>query len=256
LPPEVQSEVIRREREVQTALQQSSQARQFTDKLQQTIAPYQQLIALEGGDPMKSFQDYLKTASTLRMGTQVEKANAVAQAIKTFGIDVASLDQALVAIMGGQPLPAQPQQAQQPLHDPRLDQLLAQLQQREEAQQQGMQNELAQEIAEFAGRPEYEFFEDLREDMSVLLSTAAQRGRTLNLAQAYAHAAQLNPEIKKVLDQRAAAQKVKTDTPFIAAKRAAASSVRGIAPNQTGPANGQTASIRDAIEAALSSGNA
>jgi hypothetical protein len=254
LPPAVQNEVLRRERETQVALQDSAQARQVIQRFGETIGPYQQVIALEGGDPMKAFGDYLKTASVLRMGTPVEKAHAVAQAIHTFGVDVTMLDGALAAVLGGKPLPQPQGQQQQAYHDPRVDQLLQQMQDKEYAQQERMESELSSEIAEFAAKPEFEFFEDLREDISAILRVGVERGRVVSLADAYHTAAQLNPDIAKVIAQRAAAKAAAAGKKDLLSRRVAASSVTVGAPSQTGSTgitNEKGPSIREAIENAI-----
>ena len=87
LPPDVQAEVLRREREINQTLQSSVDARKQVEQLQKTSAPYQHLIAMEGGDPMAAFGDYLRTVALLRGGTPGEKAQALAQAVMKFGID-------------------------------------------------------------------------------------------------------------------------------------------------------------------------
>lgn len=251
LPAEVQAEVSRREREISMTLQDAAASRQFAEQFEQTIAPFRHIIALEGNDPLKTFSDYMKTATTLRTGSAVEKANAIASAIHTFGIDVNMLDRALAATITGQGgLPAQQGQHQQVYQDPRVDQLIATLTDQSTQRAQALEAELQTELEAFSADPANDFFEDLREDISDILRISAQRGRVVTLAEAYNKAAQLHPEISKVLAQREAAKKAGQNRNVIQAKRLAGSSVRTDSPHQTGNTSEPT-SVRGAIEAAV-----
>lgn len=252
LPPEIQTEVMRRERETSIALQESAQVRQFAEQFQETIAPFRHIIALEGNDPLKTFADYMKTATTLRTGSAAEKANAIASAIHTFGIDVTMLDNALAATIAGKGgIPVQQAQGPAPAYqDPRVDQLFTMLQQQGEQRNQALQQELETELEAFANDPANDFFDDLREDISDILRMAAQRGRVVSLSEAYNRAAQLHPEISKVITQREAAKAASKNRTVIDAKRLAGSSVRTDSPHQLGGAAEPT-SVRGAIEAAV-----
>jgi hypothetical protein len=247
LPPEVQSEVIRREKEVQATLHQAAQARQFAEAFQQVAQPYAHLIALEGNDPLKAFGDYLRTATVLRSGGPAEKANAVAQACRNFGVDLRMLDAALA----GQALPQPQQQPGQQFQDPRVDQLFQFLSQREQEAQIRKRQDLDSEIESFANDPKNEFFEDLRADISIMLRTMAEAGRTMTLKEAYDRAAMLHPEIGKIVQQRQAAQQAATQQQSLQAKRNAASSLRNTAPAQTGNQGDRPLTVRQAVEQSL-----
>lgn len=257
LPPEVQGEVLRREKEVQTALNQASQARQFAEAYQQVTQPYAQMIAMDGGDPLRPFGEYLRTAAILRSGGPAEKAAAIASACQTFGVDLRLLDSALA----GQPIqqsqqPGQPggQQPGQPqFQDPRVDQLFDFLNRREQETRAHQRRELDSEIESFAADPKNEFFEDLRSDIAILLRTMAEAGRTITLKEAYDRAAFLHPEISKVMQQRQAAQAAQSQQASLASRRAAASSLRSQAPAQTGTQGDTPSSVRAAIEQSLAS---
>jgi hypothetical protein len=252
LPPEVKSEVMRREHEVSRVLQESSEARKFVDAFAQTAAPYQHYIALEGNDPIKAFGDYLKTASLLRGGSPAEKANAVATAIHQYGVDVAMLDQALAQVLQGKPAPRLPDgPGQHQFRDPRLDELLGTLAQRQQQEEAALNEELATEVIEFAQNEANEFFEDVRPDISDLLSMAAARGQKMSLKEAYDKACLLNPEIAKIVSQRSDAAKAVEAKKLADAKRAAGGSITTGAPRQTGKTQQSEGSVRDSIEASI-----
>lgn len=249
LPVEVQQEVTRREREVMIAMQESAQARQFTDNFMQTIQPYQHIIALEGGDPLKTFGDYMKTATLLRSGAPQEKANAVAQAIMQYGIDINLLDGALSHAVANRPMPQGQQQPQ--VVDPRVDQILQFI--NGNRQQQAAQAEAAaeEELIAFVSDPKNEFFEDLRLDIADIMRLSAARGQRVTLAEAYDKAAKLHPEVSKIMAQRAAAAEAERKKQDVLNKRRAAGSITDAAPRQSGSAQAQDTSVRAAIEAAI-----
>lgn len=248
LPSEVQTEVMRREMEVTRALQETARAREFAQQFYEAAAPYQQLIALEGGDPLVSFGNYLKTATILRSGSPAEKANAVAQAIHSYGVDITMLDGALANTIAGKG-PIQQSGQQQQFRDPRVDELLGHMTERQQQEEQQLAEELAEEVTAFATDPANEFFEDVRMDVSVLLGVAAERKQKMTLKEAYDKACMLNPNISKVIEQRKAAKAVADAKAAEVARRNAGSSVTGGAPRQTGTKeNDASSSVRAAIE--------
>lgn len=249
LPAEVQQEVTRREREVMIAMQESAQARQFAESFMATIQPYQHIIALEGGDPLKTFGDYMKTATLLRSGAPQEKANAVAAAIMQYGIDINLLDGALSHAVSNRPMPQGQQQA--PVVDPRVDQILQALNGNRQQQIAAAEAAAEEELVAFASDPKNEFFEDLRLDIADIMRLSASRGQQITLAQAYDKAAKLHPEISKIVGQRAAAAEQERKKQEVLAKRKAAGSITDAAPRQGGAAQAENTSVRAAIEAAI-----
>ena len=244
LPPDVRAEVHRREKETARVMQETQQAREVTNyvsQLQQKFAP---ALQAEGVDALTASANLMNLASRLRFGTPIEKAQLAAQIIRNYGVDVNQL----ANVLDGQPMPQQgaPYQ-QQAMTDPRVDQLLAQLQGMQQRQQEQIVERAVGEVETFGS--DKEFFEDVREDMADLLEVAARRGIDLSLEQAYERACQMQPEIKKVLDARSAAQNAGTARQSTQRARAAASSVRGTPAGLS--TNAPPDSLRAAIEAAI-----
>lgn len=227
-------------------MQSHAETRKFADRFESIVSPYRAFIESEGAEPLTAFHDYLKTATMLRTGQPNDKARLVAQLVSQYGVPLQALDHYLAqSIQGGgygpQQAPQQPAQQQQ-FHDPRLDQLLSRIQANE-------QQTLTQDIDKFSASPENEFFEDVRLTMADVMDAAAKRGITMSLADAYTRACQIEPEVKKVLDQRATRGSVNQAARTLAAARHAASSV----PSQRAPpapkaaGTGAPGSVRDAI---------
>lgn len=227
----IRNEILRREADVARFVQETAGYRKYIQDFEQVCAPFQHVISLEGGDPLKAFGDYLRTASLLRMGTPLEKAQAVANAVKTFAVDVQTLDQALAAVFGGQPLAPQPGNgangAQPQFQDPRVDQLITALQQSQTQRTQEQEERQLTEIQAFRADPKNEFFEDLRKDIADLLEFNANRGVKMSLQQAYDMTAQMHPEIGKLWAQKKAQAQAADNAKLIAQKRKAMVGVPG-----------------------------
>lgn len=242
LPADVRAEVYRREGEAARVMQESAQAREvasFADQLAQRYAP---ALQAEGVDVGTAAANLFETASQLRFGSPVVKAQVAARIIQAYGVDVEALAYVLEGSVGRPP----PQQQQAPYQDPRVDQLFSRLNSMAQQRAQAKAEHANAEVAQFAdGR---EFFEDVRHDMADLIDLAAKRGIDLPLDQAYERACSMHPEISKVLAARGAARNAGTGRQSTQRARAAASSVRGtpVASTEAPPDT-----LRGAIEAAI-----
>jgi len=253
LPPEVRAEVARREREMQSTLQETAEARKFSEQLNKVIAPYEMFIRAENSNPLQAIDNLMATAAKLRTGTAPELAQLVAGMVKQFGVGrfgqgfIESLDSALAGeVPRVDPVQNQVQQVLQQQLAP-VQQFMSQFQQAQAAQQQRMQEEAVGEVQAFIERAE--FGEDVREEMADILEVAQRRGRDLSLQDAYKQACLVNPRVRSVLEQRAKTRGAQQLTGAAQKARAAAVSVSG-APTLAGPKS-DAADVRSAIEAAI-----
>lgn len=253
LPPEVRAEVARREREMQATLQETAEARRFSEQLQGVIRPYEMFIRAENSNPLQAIDNLMATAAKLRTGTAPELAQLVAGMVKQYGVGrfgqsfIESLDSALAGeVPRVDPVQNQVQQVLQQQLAP-VQQFMSQFQQAQLAQQQRAQQEAASEVQQFIERAE--FGNDVREEMADILEVAERRGRELSLQDAYKQACLVNPRVRAVLEQRAKANGAQRLTGAAQKAKAAAVSVSG-APALAAPKSG-TADIRSAIEAAI-----
>lgn len=247
--PVVRQEVMRREHEMQTVLQDAAAARQFVSAFENVVRPYEMFMRAENASPLQSVQNLMQTAADLRVGTPQHKANLVAGIINNFGIDVVMLD----SILAGQPGQGG-QQQQQVLRDPRVDMLLAQQQQAQ--QQQAQQSEAATrtELETFAAG--HEFYRDVAATMADLVEIRAKQGQSVDLEKIYAQACQLDESVATILATRAKATQSNGNAQAVLRAKRAAVSVKGDStlPGATVPSGD---SIRASIEAAIDSvGNA
>lgn len=235
LPRELQEEVLRREKEISSGLEQHAGSKKFQQEWQQTIGPYEAMIRAEGANPLGAVQNLLQTAMALRTAPPQHKAQLLAQMIHTFGVPI----EALAAAIDGQPSPQQ--QAPGPYRDPRVDQLFQQIQAAQHQQQHSLNQRAHQDIAAFSEGKE--FFEDVRLRMSAIMSS----GLPKTLEQAYDEACWGDPHVRAVLQQREAAKAAANAQASTQRARAAASSVKS---EPAGVASPKPQGIRASLEAA------
>lgn len=243
LSPALREEITRRETEVTKVLSETATARQMTQRLRETLAPYEPMLRADGADPFVAINSLFRAAHTLRAGSPQAKVKLIANTIREFMPNRAEwelLDRELAGIQAAQ---GQTQQAPQDFRDPRLDPILERLQQREQYEAQQAQQRIASVIEDISKE---EFWEDVKMDVADILELAARRGLTVSARDAYTRAVALHPEVSKVMAQREAARRA-NPTGSTRTARAAASSVRST-PTTAVKRGGEAASLRDDIE--------
>ena len=244
LPPEVQAQVNKREKDIANKVQEAALATKGFEEFQNATAPYQQFFAAEGVSAAQATANLMQTAAGLRVGTPQQKASIVREIITNFGVDIGMLD----TMLSGQ----QVAQTGEDSHlQTMLQQQLAPIQSFMQEVQQQRQNfqettsrKAQAELEAFAAS--HEFFEDLRMDMADISDMASRRGQNLSLEECYQRAAQMHPEIGPILAQR---EKARTPTTDVAAKKRAASSVSG-SPGRKQELNADEMSLEDTMRAA------
>lgn len=247
IPAAARIEIHRRESEAYKAIQTSKAAREFQQSFMNVAQPYAATMAQEGSNPLESFRDYLKTAHMLRTGLPQEKAMAVARAIQQFGVPIELLDQALAGVLKGG---GNGQAGAGQFRDPRVDQLLGTLAQQRTAREQALNQEIDQELGEFAVDPKNEYYHDVRDIMADVLEVAARRNEKLSLQQAYERSTMLHPEVSKLVRTKDLSAEQERLTKAAQAAKAAAVQVTG-APGAPGGVQASDGSVRGAIEASI-----
>lgn len=243
LPAEVQEVVLKREAHIDHALKESAEQRKRDEAFQKVLQPFTPHLQALGVQPTQAVETMLRTDYALRTNPEPQKAHIFAQLMATYGVTVESLADAIDRTRAGQPPPQQATQQPQQFRDPRFDQLMSSLQQRQAAK-------LQQEVAEFSSSAE--FYEDVREDMADHMEAAARRGQSLSIKEAYDRACYANPEIRTILTQRQSSQANAQASTQRA--RAASSSVRTEPTTSAAPvSSGSAASDVRAVAHALRS---
>ena len=245
LPPEVQQEVLRRERETAIALQKSAEEAKSNAPLRELLAPYESAIRAQNIDPKQYVSNVLQSAHVIFNGPPETRASALAQVIMQAGVPPELLDRALVSAMngGGQAPQAQPAQ----YRDPRVDDLFRQIQTAQQTREQQTMGMAQQQAATFAET--HEFAQDVSADMANILEVWAKQGKTevteTDLDRAYTLACQLNPDVSAAFEQRKAAEAAQKAAASTAQAKRAAGSPRS---SPTSAPAAQPKGIRAALE--------
>lgn len=252
VPRELQERILARERDMAQTMEGTRHARAVydaMDKMAQSYAPT--MAALGTQNPLEAVQTLFHTATVLNSGSPQQKAAEVARLINQFGVDVVTLDNALV---GNNSAPAQnPQSAQiEQLLEQKLapvNQYMQQVQQMQQYQQSQQQQAANQSVMAFA--QDHEFLGDVREAMADIIEMAAQRGVNLSLEDAYNRACAAHPEISQVMEQRRQQEQLLGQQNTLQQKKNAAASLSGRMVGSGGA--DQNLSLRDQITAAWES---
>ncbi len=205
LPPMVRAEIHRRETDFMAGREQLLPDARFGKSVSEVVAPYRMLIESEGGTPERAIGDLMRTAAGLRLGTAQQKVQIITQVCRQYGVDMS----AFAPQIGQQP--GQPPVQPQSLQDPRVDQLLAQLNQERQQgahrEQQALEGTVTNWMNEAGtdGQPKRPYLADVMNEMGALVPQIRQANPSLNhdqvLQQAYETATWGNPEIRQLLLQ-------------------------------------------------------
>jgi len=247
VPAEVRETVLKREHEMTEKLNEVRGEVRIARDLAEVARPYESIMASQGVNPVQAAQNLFQTAGRLTLGTPADKAQTVAEIIKNYNVDIASLD---TILSGENPVSPEVNQMSQ-LLDQRLapiQQFIGAQQQQYQHQAQDQQDEVQGQIEAFYNDPKHEFVADVSNVMADMLDTAANQGRAMTLEEAYESACYANPEVRKVMLARERAENAGKAKAEIAKKKQAASSVSGTPGGDSSPAGGN--SLRGMIETA------
>lgn len=259
LPPDAQKFAAEAYGQFEREHSQRMQALQPHLKLAETAHKWGSYLQQIGTDGATAFHALLTAEAKLRTGTPAEKRAAFHKLATDYGIPLDQYAQEAVQ-----------QQAQQPYVDPQVQTLQQQLeaqsrwitQQEQNQRQAATQQEervkdgLVNQISSFAnekdaaGNPVHRYFEDVADDMIVLVHAEKAAGRAIDLKTLYEKAVRYNPTVyqRYVDEQRqAAVERAKTaaSARVEASQKAAVSTVG--APSGTGPSSPRFKGVEDTV---------
>ena len=250
LDPDVQNEIMRREREISTGFNEINDIKKFRDSFQNSMGQFSHVINAEGGRPLETIHNLMTTANVLYTGTPMQKAQTVGAIIKNFGISVEMLDDLLSGNAQGQAY--QQPQSQQPdlshLVQSQVNQALAPWLQQQAQQQAQLDKEVVSELDAFMADPANEFVNDVADTMADLLDASAKRGQKMDLQTAYSRAILAHNDIAELVEQRKQQSQQQMSAAKVAAAKRKAISIKG-SPTPAPPIG--TGDLRDTIAAAM-----
>lgn len=216
LPPEVRQEIYRREGDFHHGNSAIKENADFGQKIRNLAQPYDMLIKAEGATHEAAFDDYLKSAAALRIGSPQQKLDLIKRLDAQFNCGLnADFQRAVQAevqrITGGEAPAPQPT-----YQDPRVDQLL-QFQQQQEQQRAAAEERVTMDAAnEFInakddkGQPLHMFVDNVMQDMIDRCPAIRRQNPALShadvLNKAYEAAVWANPDTRAVLISQQQAQ--------------------------------------------------
>lgn len=229
LPPEVQQAVAKREQEIDHGLRRKSEEVKRYEPLEQLIAPRRAVWAAQGMDEASAIKTLLAAQDLLER----DPKQGLEFLARSYGVNLNT------AQPQGQPYQAQPARDSHP----EIAALKQQLQVLQSQVQTAQTAPIVSQIDAFQNDPANLYFENVRDDMAVLL----HNGKALDLKEAYEMACWMRPDIRPFLQTAQAPANPVQDK--AAQARRAAVSVTG-SPGQTRvpKSNG---SIEDDIRAAF-----
>ena len=212
LEPSVQDYIDQREKQMMDGLSQYREHSDFGRQMQAAVAPYQDLLRVAGVDAPQAFQALLNAHKLLTQSPPAQRRQYAMQLFKDYGIDVT----------GEAPPAIDPTVQELRERQERIEQTLAQRQNAELEQRR--QSTLA-EVNEFAADKAHPYFEDVADDIIVLLKTG------IDLSSAYEKAVWANPvtrqkEIERINAEAESARSKKAQEGAAKAKAATAANIR------------------------------
>jgi len=206
LPPEVQQAVAKREQEIDHGLRRKSEEVKRYEPLEQLIAPRRAVWAAQGMDEASAIKTLLAAQDLLER----DPKQGLEFVARSYGVNIANLS----AQPQGQPQQAQPA----PDSHPEIAYLKQQLQDLQAQVQTAQTAPLLSQIEAFQNDPANLYFENVRDDMAVLLNN----GKATDLKEAYEMACWMRPDIRPFL-QTTQAPAAPTQDKAAQARRAAVS---------------------------------
>lgn len=259
LPLQVRQEVARREKDMLPIMQEAAGNKNRVQEVLAVVGPHRAIIEQHyNGNPMEAVKTMLGVERVIRTGTATQKAQLIANMIKEFSVDVATLDSFLV----GQPAPeaVQQQSSIEQLLEQKLapfQQFLQTQQEREQQVRQQTEQQAVMTVTEMSQDDRYPYFNEVRADMADIIEMGARRGVAISLQDAYTKAIRMNDgtfQASSVRDQSQGATQAALEAHRAAqAAKGASLSVTG-SPTGTGKNTGDPSNLRGLIENAFGGG--
>lgn len=205
--PELAAAIHQRELDYEKGLTPLQRAKAEYEELINEFKPYEQIMRSQNATPKQVIANLMKTASILHTGSPVDKAMAVAQTMRQFGISFEQVQQ----LLSGSGAPAALGNGA-PAIDPRVSELEQRYQTLESQLQQQANSQVEAAVEKFLGNPENKYANDVWEQMVPLLKSPEVLGdaRTIEdkLKAAYQKAIRLNDDVfaRVQADQKAKEQ--------------------------------------------------
>lgn len=221
LPPTVKDEILKREEDMFKGIEQYKNDATYARHVQHILSPYEQVMQQHNINPLAQIQGLMQSHYTLAFGTPEEKTQLFMQVAKDYGVDLKTLASSIPDTAYIPPEVANLQKT--------VEGLQSKLTEREQAEFQDKVQHYTREVEAFAADPKNIYFNDLANDIVVLMKS----GTVKSLAEAYETALWRNPvtrqkELDRQTAERQEAQRKRDAEAAAAAKKATAANVKSV----------------------------
>lgn len=200
IPPRAQQEILKREQDMFAGIQQYKEKAELGNRYDTVVEPFRQVLTQAGVDPVELFQNFSANHYLLTYGTPQQKVDIAANLLHHYGIPL----EAVAPVLQGK-APVSPEFRQAQIE---LNQLKAQLREREQQSESQLREQVTSDINSFAADPANIHFEAVASDMAKLI----QSGVCNTLKEAYDHAVWANPTTRQLeVDRQTAEQAAKAE---------------------------------------------
>lgn len=228
LDPDVQKEVLRREGDIEHGKAQWDQKAEKYNRFEAIIGPRRERLALAGVDEFKAVETLFAAQDFL----EKDPIGGLRYLANQYGVGhLLAAQPASQPQMYQQPVPSALDLASHPLMQ-RIQTLEQGIQAQQQAEAEARRQEVQSQIDSFANDPKNVYFENVQEQMAVLLKS----GQAKTLPDAYDMACWANPEVRGLLQSDL---KKSAEAEAISAARAKADNARAASGSVAGsPAPG------------------
>ena len=231
IPKEAQEYVELREKQMLDGIEQYKQGHQQALEMHKVLEPFLENIQKNGLNETQAVHNLFSYQLALTEGTAESRQDAFVQLGQSLG---------LIPVDGASQTDNRTRELQQ-----RLERIERQEQQRAQQSQQQIFNRVEKEVSDFAADPKNEHFDDVADDVVMLLKTG------LDLQTAYERAVWSNPITRaKELTKTTAQQTAKKTSEAIAARKATSANIRPL--NSSKQSSQPSQSWEDTMQETLS----
>ena len=237
LPEHLKADIVKREKDIAKGLEAKALEVKRYQPLEELLAPRRERWAMAGADEATAIKQLLAASDWLER----DPASAIAYLAKQYNVTSAQ---------AGSQVNVAPQQNAISRPSPEIANLQHQLLTLQEQLQQQNQTVYVEQVEAFAADPKNLYFENVREDMGILI----REGRAKTLQEAYDRAIWANPETRAILiaEQASKGGNGAQEASERARKaKNAGSSVTGAPGNQSPLSVNGSGSVEDDIRAAF-----
>lgn len=214
----VKAEVLRLEREREAVQRDSARSRRVEAEFAETIEPFRQFIEGAGHTPMQSVRELMNTAAALQTLPPWDRAVLVASIARAHEVDP---DMLATALQAGVPMVGPTE-----FRDPRVDDLLADVRQAQEAVETQTTEAADRELDNFISGHPLAGDSDVMLRMARAVDLAWETGVDLSYDEAYTDVLAVDPQLRALAEQQVAGGVATNPQGSTARAEAAASSVR------------------------------